>query len=94
MEIGSWKGNSSIILGSVCRSKRAKLTFVDTWLGSEGIKHHKKEIDRTSVFEIFRNNIRHFYLQNTIIPQKMESSTFLLQTACKYDFIFIDGDHR
>lgn len=94
LEIRSWKGNSSIILGEVCRSKNAKLTCVDTWLGSEGVKHHKEEVDRTPVFEIFKNNIRHFNLQNTITPARMESSRFLKGTASKYDFIFIDGDHK
>ena len=73
LEIGSWKGNSSIILGEVCRLKNAKLTCVDTWLGSEGVKHHKEEVDRTSIFELFKDNIRHFNLQNTITPARMES---------------------
>jgi predicted O-methyltransferase YrrM len=94
LEIGSWKGNSSIILGEVCRLKNAKLTCVDTWLGSDGVKHHKEEVDRTSVFDILINNIRHFNLQNTITPARIESSRFLKETTCKYDFIFNDGDHK
>lgn len=94
LKIGSWKGNSSIILGEVCRWKNAKLTCVDTWLGSEGVKHHREEVDRTSVFEIFKSNIRHFNLQNTITPARIESSRFLKETHCQYDFIFIDGDHK
>ena len=89
LEIGSWFGaGSTQIIGKYSK----ELTCIDHWKGADNIEHKSitKQID---VFEYFQENVKHF--GDKVIPIKDSSAN-----ACanleneKFDFIFVDGDHK
>ncbi len=89
LEIGSWFGaGSTQIIGKFSK----ELICVDHWQGNEN-EEHKQIIANTDVFQRFVANTTKF--DGRIKPIRGSS-----QDICpyleknKYDFIFIDGDHR
>lgn len=93
LEIGSWKGRSSIILGLICKKKGAKLTCVDTWNGSSSVQHQVNEAEKKDIYTIFIKNIKTFFLEKTITSYRLKSDSFFEISENEYDFIFIDGNH-
>lgn len=94
LEIGSWKGRSSVVLGSICKARNANLTCIDTWKGSFGVVHHEMETKAGDVYEIFLKNIAHSNLQDSVKSMRIDSKEFFKIKSEKFDLIFFDGDHR
>jgi len=94
LELGSWKGKSSVILGHVCGKKGATLTCVATWKGSVGIKNHSREVRTKNIQGIFKKNLEAFQISQFVQPVCTSTQRFFSQNTSRYDFIFIDGDHR
>jgi predicted O-methyltransferase YrrM len=94
LEIGSWKGRSTIILAGTVHPHDGQIFAIDTWMGSPGVPHHEcaKEID---IFSIFKRNLKALGLERVVHPLVMDS--FIASKIFAYnvlDLIFIDGDHR
>ncbi|WP_420549751.1 class I SAM-dependent methyltransferase [Curvivirga sp.] len=89
LEIGSWFGaGSTQIIGNFCK----ELVCVDHWQGNENDEH--REIVKTiDVFNRFLHNTSHFGDKIKPIRGTSQDVCPLLEKN-KYDFIFIDGDHR
>ncbi len=89
LEIGSWFGAGST---QVIANFSSELVCIDHWQGNEN-DDHKKIVASVDVFEKFVENTSKF---KRVIKPIVGSS----QNICpnlekgKYDFIFIDGDHR
>lgn len=94
LEIGSWKGRSTIVLAGTVQPHDGRIFAIDTWMGSPGVPHHEcaKKID---IFSIFKNNLQTLGLESFVHPLVMDS--FIASKIFAYnvlDLIFIDGDHR
>ena len=89
LEIGSWFGAGST---QIIADFSSELVCIDHWQGNEN-EDHKKIVAKVDVFEKFVDNTSRF---KGVIKPIIGSS----QDICpnlekgKYDFIFIDGDHR
>jgi len=94
LEVGSWCGDSTIILGNVAKKYGGHLFCVDWWRGNVGID--LEEIaSKVDVFSYFWNRIRSEGLEDVVIPIRGRSdiaSGILKENL--FDLIFIDGDHR
>lgn len=91
IEIGTWKGRSTVYMASKIRElrKNIKLYAVDIFgkFVSEGI-----EQDSSDIYEEFLNNIEPY--KDIIIPIKGNSRIIHNQFNDEsFDFIFIDGGH-
>ena len=93
VEIGSWWGHSSSILGEVARECNGHVYCIDHWKGSEGVPQHLVLAD--GCFNKFRQNIRELRLSKYVHPLVMNSEVAVKVFADKVaDLVFIDGDHR
>ena len=94
LEIGSWLGDSTVMLGQIAKKRNGRLYCVDWWKGSAGTKLHDIAIQE-DVFTKFWNRICGEGLDEYVIPihTKSELAADIL-TKSSFDFIFIDGDHR
>lgn len=91
VEIGSFKGKSSVIIGSAIRGNPARMFCVDHFNGSP---EHKDSLGGQSTFEEFKNNIIKYGLTDYISVIKtdsIEASKCFEDNAV--DCVFIDGLH-
>lgn len=94
LEIGSWCGDSTVILGKIAQKYGGHLFCVDGWKGSVGT-----ELDeiasKVDVFSIFWNRICEEGLEDVVVPIRTRSDIAAeILKENTFDFIFIDGDHR
>ena len=95
VEVGSWKGKSSLVIASVCKEKGASLICIDTFRGSESSELHYREALDVGVQKFMSDNIEKnlaglpvkYIIQNSLEAHKLIKSNSLA-------FCFIDGDHR
>lgn len=89
VEIGSWKGRSSIALLTGCKGK---VWCVDTWRGSSDIQDLTNTMAKQEdVFEIFKENTKEFTNLNIIRKSSIEASKDFEKESI--DFCFIDAGH-
>jgi predicted O-methyltransferase YrrM len=104
IEIGSWIGLGTCILGIGLRGKRAKLYAVDCFDMKNGPVNNdtvyqpilKKISPHLSQREMFDLNLRHFGLEDTVeaVVSDSESAIGLLPLKNEsVDLLFIDGGH-
>lgn len=94
LEVGSWCGDSTAVLGKVAQKAGGHVVCVDWWLGNPGTELEDLA-NQTDVFSIFWNHICREGLQDTVIPIRSRSDLAAnLLKASTFDLIFIDGDHR
>ena len=92
VEVGSWKGHSTVFLGKVAKECNGNVFCVDHWKGSIGVKEHG---ETENCLEIFRNNMKTLGLDDCVHPLVMESVMAARIFADGIaDLIFIDADHR
>jgi len=86
LEIGSFEGRSACF---ILENTDAKITCVDTWLGSDEHTDSEKE----NLYERFYNNVKEY--GDRVIIERGESGVVLRKFPCEptYDFIYIDGSH-
>jgi len=94
VEIGSWKGGSSVELAKANKKyeKKASLYCIDTWDYREGYNHPElcKLAKGEDIYEAFKNNMRDYSC--TVL--KGLSEMFLKQFENEsVDLIFLDADH-
>lgn len=93
VEIGSWHGQSSVIIGSLVQEKKGTMFCVDTWSGEGSVL--QKYAVQVSVFQIFIQNITAARLRETIVPMVGSSEDASLAFVPQsIDLLFFDGDHR
>lgn len=94
IEIGSWKGRSSVYMAVEIINSGYDIKFdcIDTWQGS--VEHKNYEIiENNSLFDEFINNIQS--VSHIINPIKLDSVTASkLYENASLDFIFIDASHE
>lgn len=94
LEIGSWCGESSIILGKVAQKHDGHLYCVDWWKGSIGTDLNDIAL-RADIFSYFWEQVCLEGLEDVIIPIRGRSDVVCgILDNNKFDLIFIDSDHR
>jgi len=91
IEVGSWKGHSSAVLGQIAKEYKGHLYCVDHWKGSPGVEHHSYE---GNVFQTFFNNMMVFGLAKYVHPLVMDSlAASRIFADGIADLVFIDANH-
>lgn len=92
LEIGCFQGRSTIwLLENILTDKSSKITCIDTFEGStEHLIYFQNHIK--NLFDIFTHNISKFKNKVNIIKDKSQNALKIIND--KYDFIYIDGDHK
>lgn len=105
IEIGVWKGGSSITLAKALRKNKINgvLLSIDTWLGSWEHWNHpsrfldlKIEMGYPALFHTFMTNVIDEGLQQYIVPLPLDSNNafnLLKRYGLKVSVIHIDGGH-
>lgn len=93
VEIGSWKGKSTIWLGRGSKSNsKAKIYAIDPHIGS---LEHKKIYGRIWTFEEFKQNIKMAGIEDIVIPIVNTSQEAGKNWAGEpIELLWIDGDHE
>lgn len=93
LEIGSWYGDSTVILGQVAKAFGGKLVCVDWWKGNQNTEQ-TLVAENDDVFRAFWERIEEEGLGDTVIPLRSESSfASRLLRPQTFNLVFIDGDH-
>lgn len=92
VEIGSWKGKSTIFLGQGSKDgKQSKIYAIDPHTGSP---EHKNAYGRVWTFEKFKDNIKNARVDDLIIPIVKTSEDAVRDFNEPIELIFIDGAHE
>lgn len=91
VEIGSWKGLSTIKLGSGTKSGYNQTVYaIDTFTGSP---EHKEKYGTIETYTEFMENIKDAYLDDVIVPIRKTSEEAFKEFEREVGMLFIDGDH-
>lgn len=91
VEIGSWKGKSTIWLGKGSKAgNKLKVYAIDPHTGSH---EHKKESDKVWTFEEFKKNISKAQVEDVVVPIPKASEETAKNFNQTVELIFIDGAH-
>lgn len=92
IEIGSWKGKSTIWLAQALRDAgvKSKLYAIDPHIGSE---EHQTKDGKVWTFEDFKKNIARAGLSELIIPIVATSEKARRDIQGPVELLFIDGAH-
>ncbi len=91
VEIGSWKGKSTICLGTGSKQgKGIKIYAIDPHIDYQ---EAGPEVDGASTLEEFQANIARAGVDNLITPLVMPSYEAVEHIADPIEFLFIDGSH-
>lgn len=101
VEIGSYCGKSTIILGAACQQAGSALLAIDHHRGSEenqpGEEYFDPDLDDgaggMSSLDQFRANIKRAGLEDTVIPALSPSALVARLPLAAPAFVFIDGGH-
>lgn len=94
LEVGSWCGDSTVILGNVAKENGGHVFCVDWWKGNIGTELASIAA-KHDVFSHFWKRMELEALQDIVIPIRGNShhvSEVLKENT--FDLLFIDGDHR
>ena len=94
LEIGSWCGDSTVVLGQVARAYNGKVFCVDWWKGNPetDLEHYAESCD---VFGVFWQRMKDEGLSETVVPIRASSDVAAqVLRQRRFDLVFIDGDHR
>jgi predicted O-methyltransferase YrrM len=91
VEIGSWKGKSTIWLSAGSKAgNKVKVYAVDPHTGSE---EHKEAYGKVWTFEEFKKNIKNAGMDDIVIPLVKESVPAAAEFKEPVGLIFVDGAH-
>ncbi|QLE54861.1 class I SAM-dependent methyltransferase [Nostoc sp. TCL26-01] len=93
VEIGSFKGRSTVAMGYACIGTNRRIYAIDTWDGNDS------DFSERQFFEVWQENIKVNRLEEYIFPLRGFSHDVLrnwyeLTNNKTIDFIFIDGSHQ
>ena len=93
LEVGSFEGRSTLwLLNNILTHDSSRITCVDTFEGSE---EHEKDLVK-GLYDRFKNNISPYSSKVTISRglSSVQLKKISLEVSDKFDFIYIDGDHK
>jgi predicted O-methyltransferase YrrM len=102
LEIGSYCGKSTVFLGEACKRNGAILFSIDHHTGSEEQQPGEEYFDPALVdresglvdtFGVFRDTLRRFELEDTVVPLVCRSKVAARSWATGLGLVFIDGGH-
>ncbi|MBE9125458.1 MULTISPECIES: class I SAM-dependent methyltransferase [unclassified Coleofasciculus] len=93
VEIGSYKGRSTIAMAMACIGTRRKIYCIDTWDGNDS------DFPDRNFFETWQRNVQKNGVGQYVVPLQGFSHEILnrwhkLTNDSEVDFIFIDGSHQ
>ncbi len=92
VEIGSWKGRSTVCLGLGSRDGgKAKVYAIDPHTGSS---EHKKMFGTVDTFQEFLSNIKVAEVESAIVPIRDYSENVAKEFNKPIGLLFIDGAHE
>ena len=92
VEIGSWKGKSTVCLGrGVQAGHKAKIFAIDPHVGSS---EHQRKFGKVDTFKEFLQNIKKAKVEKNISPIRDYSQNVADKFKEKIGFLFIDGAHE
>ena len=92
VEVGSWKGKSTICLGNGSRDgNKIKIFAVDPHIGSS--EHHKM-LGKVDTFKEFKQNINRAGIAEFVEPIRDTSKNATKNFNQRIEFAFIDGAHE
>lgn len=92
VEIGSWKGKSTICLGNGSQDgNRVKIFAIDPHIGSS---EHRKMFGKVDTFEEFKQNINRGGISEFVEPIRDTSENAAKNLNQQIEFVFIDGAHE
>jgi len=92
LEVGSFAGRSSGVIGTIAKESEAHLFCVDIWDISPRAKKYSTWPRKIS--EIFQTNMDKLGLSETVIPIMDRSENVLKKWSTPLRFIHIDGCHE
>lgn len=94
LEVGSWCGDSAVVLGKVARRHGGHLFCVDWWKGSVGTLTADIAVAE-DVFAAFWERMKREGLEDVIVPIRARSAVAAqVLAAGVFDLVFLDADHR
>lgn len=95
VEIGSWLGMSTAVLGTIAAGCGGRVYAIDTWRGSVGTWQDGLAPNREILPRFCANMDRFGFLEETVVPIVSRSDRCDgLFAPGSVDLLFIDGDHR
>lgn len=92
LEIGAWKGRSSVLLGLGARAgNQARVFSIDPHTGSP---EHKERYGEVDTLAEWKSNVESAGLTKTVTPQVMTSKEASYLLKRKIGMVFIDGNHN
>lgn len=94
VEVGSWKGFSTVYLAEVAAHWQGYVFAVDHWKGSPGT-WNVPIAQSQDVLSTFRHNVAALGYERVVKPMVMDSVTAAsVFRSRSLDVVFVDGDHR
>lgn len=94
LEVGSWCGDSSVVLGHVAREHGGHLWCIDWWKGTAGTPL-ADIAEAADVFAAFWQRIQREGLEDVVVPIRAHSAVAAQTLAASvFDLVFLDADHR
>lgn len=92
VEIGSWKGRSTVYLGSGARDGNNAIVYaIDHHRGSS---EHRKMFGQVDTRDEFFDNIKNVNVDKNVVPCVGSSTEFVDQFDKNIALLFIDGSHE
>jgi predicted O-methyltransferase YrrM len=92
VEIGSWKGRSTVAICSALEAvPGARITAVDTFEGDSSTASVVGEIDTSGLYDAFRENTREFPFLDVVRGQSLAAAATFADGSI--DWLFVDADH-
>jgi glycosyltransferase involved in cell wall biosynthesis/predicted O-methyltransferase YrrM len=93
VEIGSYKGRSTVAMAHACVGTNRKIYCIDTWDGNDS------DFSERNFFDIWQQNVKKNNLEQYVEPLRGYSYDILsrwseLTNRQEINFIFIDGSHE
>jgi hypothetical protein len=93
LQIGAFTGDASEwLLTNALAHPQSRLVDVDTWQGSGEEAHN--DIDWPQLRDFYAKRLWGFLETGKLVPFQKTSDAFFAENSEKFDFIYIDGDHR
>ena len=92
VEVGSWKGKSTICLANGSKDgNKVKIFAIDPHIGSS---EHQKMFGKVDTFEEFKQNINRAGIAEFVQPVRDTSESVAKNFNQQIEFAFIDGAHE
>ncbi len=95
VEIGSWKGRSTVCLGIGAKDgKGGKVYAIDPHKDTTEHKNWSGKADTYDTYNIFLSNIKKGGVDKFIVPIRKTSAKAAATFKAPFSFLFIDGSHH